>query len=282
MNAPTLATLKKTITDASFSQSMSNAFNTYGQTPKTLVLASLPEPDENLDSLAVWWQACHQLFIAQQVKITALDFNGSQGQGSRSDEEEYIELTNQGPAIIDIGGWRISAGKGQDMVFKPETILMSGQSIRIYTYRHGEYSFNLSSPIWNNRGDKAMLYDGEGDLTACWAYGRSAESLMSIQFLQFDGMERYAEGDEYVELVNLGDAYVDLSNWALGGGHASDFIFAMGSVIAPRSSIRVYTNKLDRASGEYSWESKRAIWSNEGGSAYLKGMDGRLVSEYRY
>lgn len=282
MNAPTLATLKKTITDASFNQSMSDAFNIYGQTPKTLVLASLPKQDDNLGSLAMWWQACHQLFIAQQVKITALDFNGSEGQGSRSEENEYIELTNQGPGILDIGGWRISAGNGQDMVFKPETILMSNQSIRIYTYSHGEYSFNRSSPIWNNRGDEAKLYDGDGELTCCWTYGRSAENLVSIQYVQFDGMERYSEGDEYVEIVNLSEGYIDLSKWALGGGHASDFIFANGSVIAPRTSIRVYTNKLDKASGDYSWESKRAIWSNKGGHAYLNGMDGRLVSEYRY
>jgi len=282
MNDPTLTRLKKTIMDASENNAMSDAFNIYGQAPKALVLASQPKQDENIASLDVWWQACYQLFSANQIKISALDFNGSGGQGSKSDENEYIELTNQGPAILDIGGWRLNAGEKQDMVFNPGTIIMSGESIRIYTYSHAKFSFNQKSPIWNNRGDEASLYDSDGELTCRWLYGRSAESYVSIQYIQYDGQERFSEGDEFVEIVNVSDSYIDISNWALGGGHASDFIFSPASVLGPRARIRVYTNKLEKASGGYSWESKRAIWSNEGGQAYLNTMDGRLVSEYGY
>jgi len=237
---------------------------------------------ENLSAFRAWWQANYHLFANQQMRITDLNFNGSSPGQRRPEEDEYIEITNQGPGILDLGGWRIEAGPHQKMVFKGSTFVASGQTIRVYTFDKGEFSFKSHQPIWNNRGDEASLYDDAANLICQWRYGRKAEQDIIISHIAFDGKERVSEGDEYVEITNLGSAWVDLSGWALGGGHADDFIFREGSHIAPNSSIRVYTNTIDDSSGGYSWESKRALWNNESGHAYLKGLAQHTVSEFSY
>lgn len=237
---------------------------------------------EHLSAFSALSQANYQLYANQQMRISGLNFQSSAQGQNRSEEDEYIEVLNQGPVILNLNGWRIEAGPNQSMTFKEDTFIKNGQSIRIYTFNKEMYSFDSRQPIWNNRGDKAKLFDEKASLISQWLYGRDAEQDVDISHIAFNGKEKYSDGDEYVEIANLSPAWIDIANWALGGGHAEDFIFPEGSHIAPFASIRVYTNKVEPITGGYSWNSRRAIWNNESGHAYLKGLGQSTVSDYHY
>jgi len=284
MESNTINKLKQSIYKHQFSLEQDRALSAFSEVSLKLAEQLLKDNADGINpsAFAAWWQANYRLYANQQMMITGLNFKGTSSNGSHPEEDEYIEITNQGPAILDLGGWSIEAGPNQTMTFKEKTMIASGQSIRVYTFDKGAFSFKSHQAIWNNRGDKAKLYDQDATLISQWWYGREAEKDVYISHIAFDGNDRYSEGDEYVEITNLSPAWVDISSWVLGGGHADDFVFSEGSHIAPFGSIRVYTNKLDARTGGYSWDSKRAIWNNHAGHAYLNGLGQRTVSDYHY
>ena len=228
-----------------------------------------------------WVHSFSALFSHQSIQISDVNFDGKSQEGEKSEENEYIEIDNKGPFIINLEGWHINAGPKQDFIFQ-KAFIEPNQKIRIYTFDKSKFSFKSTQPIWNNRGDEASLEDAEGNLISRWVYGREVEPHILISNLAYDGKEKMSEGDEYVELTNSSQYWLDISHWILGGGHADDFIFPEGSCIAPGALVRVYTNKIDQETGGFSWNSKRAIWNNNGGRAHLTGFENRLAAEYSY
>lgn len=168
------------------------------------------------------------------------------------------------------------------MTFPEGTLLQSDQSVKIFTAPGEDFTFNSKLPIWNNKGDTGYLYNSEGTLISSWVYGIQAHQAVAISHIHYDGQEKYTEGDEYAEILNLGEHQVDLSAWTLSAGRTQDFHFPQQSVIAPGARIRVYTNKVDSVTGGYSFGSKTAIWNNKGDTGILSDYQGNQVSEFRY
>ncbi|WDE10853.1 lamin tail domain-containing protein [Thalassomonas haliotis] len=223
-----------------------------------------------------WWQSCCELLAPRQMAIKGVDFAGKEG-------GEYIELINNGPLILDLAGWRINAGSdGQDMTFPENTLCYPGKSLRIYTNKAGELSFNSRQAVWNNRGDAAFLFDASGELVSSWRYGVKAHDAIEFANICFDGQEKYTEADEYAELANLSSGWLDLSGWQLSAGKDQNFTFPEGAVLKPNGKIRVYTNHLDQASGGFSFNSPRAVWNNKGDTGKLFDYKGNIVCEYSY
>lgn len=239
---------------------------------------TLTATDTGLDPLSGWWQSCFELLSASQIQIKHLNF-----QASDLGEDEFIELVNKGPAILDISGWRINAGdEGQDMTFPTGTQLQPQQSIKVYTENKGDYHFNSPNPIWNNKGDSALIYNADGILVYSWAYGSDAHKAVKLSHIHYDGQEYRTEGDEYAEISNDSEHWVDLSQWQLSAGLKQVFTFPGHARIAPKSSVRVYTNRDNPGTGGFSFNSPTAVWNNLGDVGKLLDHKGQLVSEYRY
>ena len=227
-----------------------------------------------------WWSSCCELIANRQILISDVNFDGTHDD---SDCQEYIELVNIGPLVIELSNWRINAGNdGQDMLFPKGSLIYPNSSLRVYTNKAGALSFNSRKSVWNNRGDKAFLYDQYGVLISTWLYGRKAHKDIAITQIFFDGKEKYTELDEYVEVANLDRYWIDLSGWKLIAGNNAEYIFPLGSKLKPNSKLRVYTNYLDEVTGGYSFESNKAIWNNKSGLGTLKDYRGETVSEYSY
>lgn len=227
-----------------------------------------------------WWNSCAELLANHQIVINDVNFDGSRNNGQN---EEYIEILNKGPLLLDLTGWKINAGnEGQDMTFGKGTVIQPNAVLRVYTDKAGELSFNSKQSVWNNKGDKAFLYDAEGTLISSWSYGVKAHPDVAITYICFDGQEKRTEGDEYVEIANLGPDSVDLSNWLLSAGKQQEFNFPEKSVLKPYAKIRVYANYVDTESGGYSFNSHTAIWNNQGDTGILCDYKNRLVSDYSY
>ncbi len=225
-----------------------------------------------------WWRSCCELYSGRQIIISGVNFDGAGEEG-----QEFIELYNTGPLAVDLAGWRINAGnEGQDMVFPEQSYVFPLQTIRIYTHDMGQYNFNSSQPIWNNKGDKAFVYDQQGQLISSWSYGVKAHDDVVISNIFFDGIEKFTEGDEYIEIINLHYNWLDLSGWKISAGKDQTFIFPENSIVKPKETIRVYTNHLDETFGGYSFGSPKAIWNNKGDVGVLSDYRDVQVAEYKY
>ncbi|KGJ87930.1 lamin tail domain-containing protein [Colwellia psychrerythraea] len=225
-----------------------------------------------------WWESCFELLQPRQIIISAVQFDNS-----RDDKEvnNYIEIHNTGPSIIELTDWTLRSSN-QNSDFFHEEQLKPYSKTRIYSDHLLLKKVANSKPLWNQDGDLVAIYDHKGELISSWRYGDTAHSLLSISHICFDGNEKYTEADEYIEVSNTGDSWVDLSNWQLSAGKNQQFIFPENSQLKPWGSIRIYTNHIDESTGGFSFNSKSAIWNNRGDIGILTDYKGRVVSEYRY
>ena len=107
---------------------------------------------------------------------------------------------------------------------------------------------------------------------------------LQIACVFFDGVVSSQEPDEYVEIVNRGDAPANLEGWSLTDidDGSPTFVFPSGFV-APGGVVRVYTNEAHPEWGGYSFERGTAIWNNgEPDTAGLADANGQVVSTATY
>lgn len=227
---------------------------------------------------AAWWHSCCELFAPRQIIIDKVCFKGDD-----NNQQEYIEIFNNGPLIVDVTGWWLNAGNhGQDVVFTLDMLMYPQTRIRIDTAGKSELSFNRKHSVWNNKGDEALLFDREGNLICSWLYGDKAHDAVKINHIQFDGTTKQTEADEYAEIFNLSNSWLDLADWQLSAGDKKTFTFPDTAKLCPRGKIRVYTDIVEPRSGGYSFNSKKAIWNNKGGTGRLTDYQNRLVCAYSY
>ncbi|MFC0118952.1 lamin tail domain-containing protein [Pseudoalteromonas xiamenensis] len=226
-----------------------------------------------LSPLHSWWQACYELCSGYQMKISQVEYG----------EEEYIVLTNHGPAIVDLSHWTLISNLARPFVFPPQTHLLPGDSIRVDVQRYAALSFHHRGRLLSVSGDKLELRDNRGICVSSWVYEREATNFIVINYLSYDGQEKYTEADEFVELMNISPHWVDLSGWRLSSVRGKQvFVFAKRSKLAPFATCRVYTNHFDANTGGYSFQSPRAIWHNKGDEAQLHTAHGDMVYCYAY
>jgi large subunit ribosomal protein L4 len=91
--------------------------------------------------------------------------------------EEFVQLRNDGEAVVDLGGWTLRDKKdeNQSMSFPEGTELKPGSTLKVFTEPGHRLSFNSKSAIWNDAGDIAVLINPEGDVVSEFAYGKYAE-----------------------------------------------------------------------------------------------------------
>ena len=225
-----------------------------------------------------WWETAFDLLSSRQIQISNVNFAPSE-----LGDQEFIELVNTGPAIIDLSGWRINAGADtQNFIFPAETLIHPGKTVRVFTHHEGEFNFATEQQIWNNKGDTALLYNTQDVLVGSWCYRAKAHDAICITHINFDGKVSKTEADEYVEMTNTSSHWLDISGWTLTTHHSAEFVFPNTSVVAPHQRIRVYTNQIHPESGGYSFGSHKAIWNNNGGTATLSDDREHQVSSLSY
>ena len=102
-----------------------------------------------------------------------------------------------------------------------------------------------------------------------------------ITAVLYDGTEPRREGDEYVQITNLGGSPQDLAGWRLRDRAGHTFTFP-SYLLEPGASCRVYTNRDAPEWCGFSFRSPTAIWNNDGDTAYLYDASGRLVDRYSW
>lgn len=77
-------------------------------------------------------------------------------------EDEYVEVTNDGPVPIDLTGFILRDESTRNRYHFPDGFTLDPNgSVRVHS-AGGEFGFGTGSPIWNNGGDTAFLIDSQG------------------------------------------------------------------------------------------------------------------------
>ncbi len=111
----------------------------------------------------------------------------------------------------------------------------------------------------------------------------AAPPRVLISYIHFLGTTKRTQADEFIELKNLGGVAQDLSGWRVSAADpGQEFSFPVGTQLPPGEVVRIYTNLAPLGAGQFSFNSKRAIWNDGGDLGQLFNRDGQLVTQYGY
>jgi Lamin Tail Domain/Protein of unknown function (DUF1524) len=115
----------------------------------------------------------------KHVKIERIRYNPP-GDESTHPNGEYVAIENHGHATINLAGWTLSDATSETFYF-PNFQLHAGKTVRV---RSGKGRATLTTlhanwgARWNNDGDTATLYDGNGtSADSCSYTGTDTESV---------------------------------------------------------------------------------------------------------
>ncbi len=86
-------------------------------------------------------------------------------------DDEWLEVANEGPVVVDLGGWAIrDAESVHRFTFPAGTLIGPGARLRVVTGCTGEIAWCSGDPVWNNSGDVAFLLDDDGRIADRFEY----------------------------------------------------------------------------------------------------------------
>ena len=104
-----------------------------------------------------------------------------------------------------------------------------------------------------------------------------------ISYVHYDaaGNDHYNLNDEYVVIWNRGSSPVDMTGWKLKDRAGHTFTFP-SFVLGPNKKVTIYTGSGTNTSTKLYWGRNRAVWNNDGDTAYLYDSNGNLIDIYSW
>ncbi len=227
-----------------------------------------------------WWRSCCELLAPRQISISRVQYECNCNDIANADSEEYIDIINSGPMIVDLSGWRLKGGiNGQDVRFPDDTLIKPDTRIRIHTHKKGAFSFNSRRAVWDHQGDQALLFNRQGMVISSWLYGDKAHAEVVIAEVEFADEGKL---DDHVVINNIGNSWIDIANWQLSTGKDQCYIFPFGTVLAPNQNLRVNLNEQDHDSQGYDYKNNRMRWNYCLDSSVLRDHNGHTVATFTY
>ncbi|MEI7773073.1 MAG: lamin tail domain-containing protein, partial [Chloroflexales bacterium] len=87
---------------------------------------------------------------------------------------------------------------------------------------------------------------------------------------------------EYVLIWNTNDAPMDLTGWTLSDVSANHTFTFPAFTLGPGAEVKLWTKRGNNDEANLHWNSRKAIWNNNGDTGTLKNTDGAVVSVYTY
>ena len=111
-----------------------------------------------------------------------------------------------------------------------------------------------------------------------------ADVPIRITALNYDapGADHVDPNGEWIELINEGDAPVDLEGYTLADEGPHTYTFGP-FVLAPGATVRIHSGRgTDTPTERYWGLAGDAVWNNDGDTAYLRDPAGTFVDAYAY
>lgn len=124
---------------------------------------------------------------------------------------------------------------------------------------------------------------GMWDPTAC---GAASNGTIEVGEIHYDaaGNDNDNLNDEWVELINSGNAPVDLTGWSVKDESASHrYRFPHGFSLAEGQTVRLHTGcGQDAATSLYWCNQGSAVWNNSGDTVFVIDPNGNVVASESY
>ena len=126
------------------------------------LLLSCLEKEAKENKIGIWSSSALDAYdIEMDVQYNA------KGDDRENLNGEFVILFNEGSTTIDLEDWSIKDDATHEYVFKAVELAAEG-SVTLYSGSGSdiktEVYWNSKTPIWNNNGDTAYLFNKEGDL----------------------------------------------------------------------------------------------------------------------
>jgi|EP01083_Nonionella_stella_P021788 hypothetical protein len=113
------------------------------------------------------------------IAITDIRYDGLV---PRTEADEYVEITNNSNAPMDISGYYVyvasTGNQGPTYYFPKGTTIKANQAVRIYTnevhMETGGYTYGSGKALWSNNGGLAVFKDAKGKKIGEFKYKPSA------------------------------------------------------------------------------------------------------------
>ncbi len=218
---------------------------------------------------------------------------------------EYVDIENKTVADINMTGWTLSDASDAKYTFLTFT-LKSLASVRVWVLTGTNDATNLywgrKSGIWNNDGDTATLRDATGKIMARLPYVPVATptptakpsvtvtplptgsypttATVKITYIEYAPLGSDLDG-EHVVIKNFDAVDINLTHWTLSD--SSDTIFRIPTFTLPSlATVTVWVKKGTDDPTNLYWGSTRAIWNNDGDTAFLKDTAGTEIHRCTY
>ncbi len=104
---------------------------------------------------------------------------------------------------------------------------------------------------------------------------------VEIAHIEYDTPDREVDG-EYVLIWNTNEFLMDLTGWTLSNsGSKNTFIFPVFT-LAPGAEVTLWTKRGKNDEAFLYWNSRKAIWNNDGDTGTLKDASGAIVNVFSY
>lgn len=109
------------------------------------------------------------------LAITAIEADPP-GDDTQALTQEYIEITNVGPAPVDLTGWRVKDNSASHRyLFPAGYVLTPGAAVKVRTGCGADSTTDLywcesGSAVWNNGGDTVYVLDPNGNIAVKRSY----------------------------------------------------------------------------------------------------------------
>lgn len=208
------------------------------------------------------------------VSITEIQEDGE------TSTDEYVEIRNDDADALDATGWTLEDEAGYAYEFPDGFALDAGATVRVHTGDGTDSSTDLywgrGSPVWNNGGDTAHVYDDAGNLAAELTYPTSSSCGDTVCVTDLD------EEAEWVDFENTGSSDQDLTGWTVEDEASHTYQFPDGFTLGAGDTVRLHTGNGTDSNTDLYWGSGSPVWNNSGDTCYLYDDAGSLHTEYSY
>jgi hypothetical protein len=194
------------------------------------------------------------------------------------DGGEWVKIENLDPVnAVPLGHWWVRDSGLRRYTFPASAVLAPGGTITMWV-GHGantptDFHWRLDTPVFDNIGDGAYLFDPQGDLRLASVYPCRMFCTDPLQG-QVE-VTAHPTDPEYVLVRNVAAGPIDLYRHHLVTPRHS-YAFGPGSVLAPGEAMRIDAegDPADDTRLEKGWDQEARILPNGGGTASVQTFTG--------
>ncbi len=221
---------------------------------------------------------------SQDISLKLIVHYDAQSDDSTNVNDEWVSIQNPGTRTISLKDWFLRDSSLTFFYFPSDTTVAPGQRV---TMRVGKGTnsaatkyWGQSSPVFDNAGDGAYLFDPNGDLRTWMMYPclvsctDPEQGNLEISSVRYDatGVDDDNVNGEYLRVHNISDHRIHMRPYQIRSLPYS-FTFSINQWIEPNQYLKLHVGKGTPTTTSLYWGKTAAILGNSGDKVELITYD---------